>query len=59
MAQLPMTLSEAEGYSAHLNLCHTHNSGNIACLESALGLWFKLFCQSWRTSQRNSQSCAL
>jgi len=47
---------------AVLDLCHTgtHNSGNILCsnysvfahkLESAHGLWFKLYCQRSRTSQ--------
>jgi len=53
---------------AVLNLCNTHSSRNIACfnyvvftlkLESARGLWLKLYCQRWRTSQGPRQSCAL
>ena len=34
MARLPITLSEAEGHFCCLNLCNTHNSGNIASLLS-------------------------
>jgi len=61
MAQLLMTLTEAEGhFLAVLNLCITHNSGNIACfnysVKSAPGLWFKLYCQRWRTPQCHWQS---
>jgi len=42
------------------NLYNTYNLGNVACfnysvftyrLESAHGLWFKLYCQRWRTSR--------
>jgi len=53
-----MTLSKAEGHFCILNLCHTHNSGNISLLnysvfthklESVCSLWFKLYCQRWRT----------
>jgi len=29
MAQFPMTLSEAQGHLGCLNLCNTHDSGNI------------------------------
>jgi len=32
VAQLPMTLNEAEGHFCFLNLCNIHNSGNMACL---------------------------
>jgi len=28
---MPMTLSGATGHFCSLNLCHTHNSGNITC----------------------------
>jgi len=35
MAQLPMTLSMAEGHFAVLNRCNTHNLGNVACFNSA------------------------
>ena len=47
MAQLPVTLNDAEVIFAVLNLCNAHDSGNIACfnysvfthnLESACGL---------------------
>ena len=34
MAQLPMTLSEAEATFAVLNLCNTQNSGNMVCFNS-------------------------
>jgi len=66
MAQFPVTSSEADGVTfAVLNLCNTHNSGNVACfnysmyrhkLESARGLWFRLYCQGWRTFQGHRQS---
>jgi len=46
------------------NHCSTHNSGNIVYLnysvftqklESTRGLWFKHYCQRWRTSQGHRQ----
>jgi len=33
MAQLPVTLIAAEGHFCCLNLCNTHNSGNIVCFD--------------------------
>jgi len=33
VAQLRMTLSEAEGQFAVLNLCNAHNSENIVCFK--------------------------
>jgi len=34
MVQLPMTSSDAEVTFAVLNLCNTHNAGNIACFNN-------------------------
>jgi len=31
VAQLTVTLSEAEGHLCCLNFCNAHNSGNMAC----------------------------
>jgi len=64
MAWLPMTLSEAEGHCSVLNLYNSDSARNITCfnysvlthkLESTRGLWFRLYYQTWRTSQRHRQ----
>jgi len=53
---------------AVLDLCNTHNSENTSGFnysvfthkfESAHSLWFKLYCQRWRTSQGHRQSLTL
>jgi len=31
MARLPVTVSDAEGHFCCLNLCDTHNLGNVPC----------------------------
>jgi len=60
--------SEAEGQFCCLNLCNAHSLGNIACFNSVClhinwkshtALWFKLYCQRWRTPQGHKQSCIL
>jgi len=59
MPHLPMTLSEAEGHLC----CSSSSSSNYSVfthkLESARILWFKLYCQRWRTSQSHRQSRTL
>jgi len=68
MVQLPLPLScfsKIQVTFTVLSHCNTHNSGNMVCfnysvlthkLESACGLWFKIYCQRWKASWGQRQS---